>query len=585
MSRLSPLLLPVLLLLAGLIALAWWWPNRPRAGDVAMPDAMFNSVSLAPFRAGQSPLDGRFPSAAEVDADMAVLAPRTRAIRTYSALEGDYDAAALAEKHGLKVWQGIWLGTDRAKNAAEIARGIALARAHPETIERVVVGNEVLLRRDLPVGELIAAIDRVRAAVRQPVTYADVWEFWRQFPEVARHVDVVTIHLLPYWEDQPTGIDGAVQHVDAVYRTMAALFPGKQIAIGETGWPSRGRPRQDAVPGRVEQAVFLRRFIALARAEGFDYNLIEAFDQGWKYKSEGTVGANWGLWTADRQPKFPLSGPVVENPDWTRYAAGGIIAGLGLLAIAFWPSRSRLAGATAQVRFGVLAMALGGALSFAWAGTVPVIYDAHLLVAAIGNLAAQATLAVLMMRRAAGILSGAVPPPSRTGADATEMVRALLRLRPPDRITGAGLFDDLSFVFVWTATVMQLLLLFDPRYRDFPLPVFAVPLVCVIARALLADLPRGGGGREELWTGSTLAVAALASAVAEGSANHSSLAWTVAALALAAPPLLRLLPSARRAGTPRGRRCAVTRAMSDWPATPAVAGRPSPAPAGPSPSA
>ena len=313
-SRPSPLLLPVLLLLAGLMALAWWWPNRPRAGDVAMPDARFNSVSFAPFRAGQSPLDDTFPSAAEVDADMAVLAPRTRAIRTYAAIEGDYDAAALAEKHGLKVWQGIWLGADRAKNAAEIARGIALAKRYPETIERVIVGNEVLLRRDLPVGELIAAIDQVRAAVRQPVTYADVWEFWRQFPEVARHVDVVTIHLLPYWEDKPTGIDGAVRHVDAVYRTMAALFPGKRIAIGETGWPSRGRARQDAVPGRVEQAVFLRRFIALARAEGFDYNLIEAFDQGWKYQSEGTVGANWGLWTADRQSKFPLSGPVVENP-------------------------------------------------------------------------------------------------------------------------------------------------------------------------------------------------------------------------------------------------------------------------------
>ncbi len=582
MSRPSPILLPVLLLLAGLMALAWWWPNRPRAGDVAMPDARFNSVSLAPFRAGQSPLAGRFPSAAEVDADMAVLAPRTRAIRTYAATEGNYDAAALAEKHGLKVWQGIWLGADRAKNAAEIARGIALARRYPETIERVVVGNEVLLRRDLPVGELIAALDRVRAAVRQPVTYADVWEFWRQFPEVARHVDVVTIHLLPYWEDQPTGIDGAVQHVDAVYRAMAELFPGKPIAIGETGWPSRGRARGEAVPGRVEQAVFLRRFIALARAEGFDYNLIEAFDQGWKYKSEGTVGANWGLWTADRRPKFPLSGPVVENPDWVRYAAGGVIAGLVLLALALCARSPRRAAD--QARLAIFAMALGGALAFAWAGSVPMIYDAHLLVAAIGNLVGQAALAVLMMRRAAGVLSGAEPPPARTGADATETVLAMLRLRLRGP-TAASTFDDLSFVFVWTAAVMQLLLLFDPRYRDFPLPAFAVPLVCVVARALLADLPRGGGAREELWAGGSLAVAAVAGAMAEGPANPSSITWTVAALVLAAPPLLRVLPRTRRAGAPRGRRRVVVRALADWPATPSAADRPSPAPAAPSPSA
>jgi exo-beta-1,3-glucanase (GH17 family) len=537
-SRISPLLPPILLLLAGLMVLAWWWPNRPRAGDVAMPDARFNSVSFAPFRAGQSPLDHRFPSAAEVAEDMAVIAPRTRAIRTYAAIEGDYDVAALAAKHGLKVWQGIWLGTDRAKNAAEIARGIALANRYPEAVERVVVGNEVLLRRDLPVGELIAAIDQVRAAVRQPVTYADVWEFWRQFPEVAPHVDVVTIHLLPYWEDKPTGIDGAVQHVDAVYRAMAKLFRGKPIAIGETGWPSRGRARQDATPGRVEQAVFLRRFIALARAEGFDYNLIEAFDQGWKYQSEGTVGANWGLWTADRKPKFPLSGPVAENPDWRRYAAGSVAGGLGLLTLALCCRSPRRTAD--QLRLAILAMALGGALAFAWAGTVPVIYDARLLVAAIGNLAGQALLAVLMMRRAADILSGTAASAARTGADATETVLALLRLRPGRRITGASLFDDLSFVFVWTAAVMQLLLLFDPRYRDFPLPVFAVPLICVVARAALADLPRGGSGREELWAGGTLAIAAVVGAVAAGPAHFSSLAGSIAALVLAAPPLLRV---------------------------------------------
>ena len=74
-------------------------------------------------------------------------------------------------------------------------------------------------------------------------------------------------------------------HIRTIYRQMAALFPGKPIAIGETGWPSRGRWRKDAAPSRVNQAVFLRRFIALAAAEEFDYNLIEAFDQVWKYKS------------------------------------------------------------------------------------------------------------------------------------------------------------------------------------------------------------------------------------------------------------------------------------------------------------
>ena len=70
-----------------------------------------------------------------------------------------------------------------------------------------------------------------------------------------------------------------------------AFTDGRPIAIGEIGWPSRGRWREDAAPSRVNQAVFIREFITLSREMGFDYNLIEAFDQVWKYKSEGTVGA------------------------------------------------------------------------------------------------------------------------------------------------------------------------------------------------------------------------------------------------------------------------------------------------------
>jgi exo-beta-1,3-glucanase (GH17 family) len=538
MFRPRATLLPVLAGLFVLVVLGWWLPNRPRLGDLAMADPRLNSVSFAPFRAGQSPLTDTFPTAAQVDADMALIAGGVRAIRTYAANEGDYDVAAIARRHGLKMWQGIWLGADRASNAKEIARGIAQARAYPDVIERVVVGNEVLLRRDLPVEELIAAIDQVKAAVAQPVTYADVWEFWKQFPQVAPHVDIVTIHLLPYWEDIPTGIDRAVRHVDDAYREIVALFPGKKVAIGETGWPSRGRWREDAAPSVVNEAAFLRRFVALARAEGFDYNFIEAFDQIWKYQNEGIVGANWGLWTADRALKFPLSGPVVENAAWRSDAAAS--CGFALLLLAFGLALAPLT-LGGQIRLAVLATALGTALAYAVASTTPDLDDIYARVAASGNFIGQAVLAMLMMARASRLLAGGMAAPARTGADATRMAQDLLRLRlrrlPRTR---DAWFDDLGFLFVWTAAVLQLLLLFDPRYRDFPVPVFAVPLVCVLARAALRDLPRDGGLREEAAAGGVLALAALASAVMEGAANRQAMVWTVCALILAAPPLLRL---------------------------------------------
>jgi hypothetical protein len=127
-------------------------------------------------------------------------------------------------------------------------------------------------------------------------------------------------------------------------------------------------------------------------------------------------------------------------------------------------------------------------------------------------------------------------PAGRTGAQATASARGLLRGRWPRE----GVFEDLAFLFVWTAAVLQLLLLFDPRYRDFPISTFAVPLLVVAARGWLGDLPRGGGGREEAWLAAVLVLAALAGAVQEGAANLQSLVWTAGALVLAAPVVLRL---------------------------------------------
>jgi exo-beta-1,3-glucanase (GH17 family) len=540
-------------LLLGLLlltVLAWWLPNRPQAADVAMPGgaggaARLNSVSFAPFRAGQSPLTGIFPSAAQVDADLAQVALLARGIRSYAAIEGDYDLAALAARHGLRMWAGAWLGGNRAQNARELARLIEQANAHPATIERVVVGNEVLLRRDLPPAELIAALDQVKAAVRQPVTYADVWEFWEQFPEVAQHVDIITIHILPYWEDHPTNIAGAMAHTRQVVQRIRALFPGKPVAIGEAGWPSHGRWRADAAPSRVNQAVFLRQFAALAAEEGLDANFIEAFDQLWKYQNEGTVGAAWGLISADRAAKFPLSGGVRENPDWALYAAAA-----GLLGLALWggvllvtPGGTAVSACPAtgrQAALAALVFALGNALAFAWAGTVPTAFDDWLMICAVGNLAGQAMVAVLLLRHVAGRLAGGPPAPPRSGAAAGAMLRGLLRGRWPAREV---LLPDLEFLFLWTAMVLQLLLLLDSRYRDFPMASFAVPVVAVLARAALRDLPRGGGGREEWAAGAVLLLAALGSAVQEGPANLQAMGWTVCALLLAVPPVRRVLPA------------------------------------------
>ena len=99
-----------------------------------------------------------------------------------------------------------------------------------------------------------------------PVTYADVWEFWLRHREVAAAVDFVTIHILPYWEDFPISARDAANHVDAIRRQMVAAFPGKDILVGEFGWPSAGRMREGALPSPVNQARVMHRGARPCRA-------------------------------------------------------------------------------------------------------------------------------------------------------------------------------------------------------------------------------------------------------------------------------------------------------------------------------
>ncbi len=435
------------LVLSILTILLWAMPNQPQAGDVTMPAGKFNSLSYAPYQAWQSPMDKDYPTGAEVAKDLKLVATQAKGIRTYSAIEGNYDIGALAKQAGLKVWLGIWLSSNPKDNAKEMAAGIAEANAHPNTITRVVVGNEVLLRRDLSVDDLTADIDYVHARVKQPVAYADVTDFWRKFPQVASHVDIVMIHFLPYWENKPLNVNAAIANIKTTTDEFKKMFPGKVISIGETGWPSRGRWRGDAAPSRVNEAVFLREFVTLADQEGVDYNLIEAFDQNWKYADEGVAGANWGIWNAHRVQKFPLNGPVTEHPDWPWYAALGALAG----SLLFWSVGFR------NIRLAVPSFALGNGYAIACMGTLPMLYDNWLRLDAVVNLSLQAVFAVMVIRRADAVLTGAPLPPVTTGA----MTLAALR-------RGRLLmnYDSLWFIFLASAAIFQAMLVFDGRYRE-----------------------------------------------------------------------------------------------------------------------
>ncbi|MFZ9408028.1 MAG: hypothetical protein ACO26U_13170 [Burkholderiaceae bacterium] len=267
-------------------------------------------MSYAPYRrAGHAPWHETRPIRPEqIREDLSLLRPLTRCIRTYGVEHGLEAVPAIARELGFRVRLGVWIGADRAGNQAHLERAIALARDYSDVVDLLVVGNEVLLRGDLPVAELVRLLDQARSAQGVPVAYADVWEFWQRHADVLRtHVDIAAIHVLPYWEDHPVGIDHAVGHVQQVLRTMRRELAPLPVWLAETGWPSAGRQRGPAQPGLTEQARFVREWVRMAGAED---NLIEAFDQPWKRDFEGAMGGYWGLLDAQGRAKFDWDGPL-----------------------------------------------------------------------------------------------------------------------------------------------------------------------------------------------------------------------------------------------------------------------------------
>jgi exo-beta-1,3-glucanase (GH17 family) len=451
----------------------WALPNRPQPLEPP-PGGKLQSVSFAPFRDGQSPLTMVYPTKAQIEEDLKVLKDEVMSVRTYTSREGLEHVPELARKYGIKVMQGAWIGSKPILNEEEVLAQIRLANQYPDVIDKVIVGNEVLLRNDRTVDQLIEYIRYVKAHVKQPVTYADVWEWWLKYPQVADEVDFITIHLLPYWEDIPTSVEDAEERILEAYKTIHERFPGKPILVGEVGWPTAGRTRGPAETGLVNKARFINQFVRMAEREGFQYNIVEAFDQGWKSANEGTVGANWGLFSTDRERKFSLAGPVVENPYWVRHFA--LSSGLAVLAVL--AAAATAPGLVSRLRPGraillaVLAQGMASALVLAahvaWTETY---YTFETICAAL-LFALQAALAATILESAARLLTD---PSAKTSG----------RL--------ANLGDAAAILMATVAVVATVLLVFDGRYRDFPVPDYLVPGLALPVLGLIRMVLQGGG--------------------------------------------------------------------------------------------
>ena len=515
----------------GLIAAAWWWLAAPVTLTRAPidPAAKLECVSYAPFRGEQTPHNpALIVSPEQIAEDLGELAKVSKCIRTYSIDNGLDKVPELAARVGLKVLLGVWIGRDRAKNVLLINHAVSLVNDHPGTVTAIIVGSEVLLRGEMTVSDLREFIRSVKPRVRVPVTYADVWEFWLRYREMAADVDFVTVHMLPYWEDVPPRAEDAAAHADNIRKQVAVAFPGKEILIGEAGWPSQGRMRDGSVVSRINQARFISELLERARTEKFRVNLFEAYDEPWKRKWEGTVGGYWGVFNAgDRKLKYPAGVPIGNYPSWKLQMAFGFALGALVFATAGLTLRRRPSSPRVAAWMAVAVSAtVGGVLlgvsvdkmlyeSFGFEGWLR---QGGLVAAAIGALL-LATHALMSERAIPAFLDLLGPSERRTQTLMTTLLG----------------FTLIAITLLAVETALGLI--FDGRWRDFP---FAALTMAVVPYATLARLnsPRSGSRpiAEAVFAG-LLMMSAVYIAFNEGFANWQSL-WTCAVYLLLGITLL-----------------------------------------------
>jgi exo-beta-1,3-glucanase (GH17 family) len=507
-------------LVALAIGAAWWWLGAP----VTLPPSPLAAgeklycVSYAPFRGAQDPLvKGTTVTAAQIDEDLALLARFTNCVRTYSVDDGGENVLISARRYGLKVLHGVWVSNEAQRNQRQIAATVEFSKKYPDVIRGIVVGNEVLLRGEMSATDLEAIIREVKSQVSQPVTYADVWEFWLRNADLQNAVDFVTIHILPYWEDFPIPASQAAAHVVEIRKKVAAAIPNKEILIGETGWPSEGRMREGALPSPSNQARVIEETLAAGKRENFNVNVIEAFDQPWKRALEGAAGRYWGIFdrTIDG-PKFTLGGSVSDHPQWPWLALIGIVLAALTFGSAWFAKPAKPEPWWLWPR--VAGLAFFSAVFFGWAiERVPI--QSFSFGTWIRSLALAGVAGAAPIVCAAACAAGRPVP-----------VFSWLLARRGETRDRLGIALVVVFIALTLLAVEQALgLVFDARYRDFvfaPLSAAVIPFF-----VLMLSAPRQTGTRAiaETVSAAVLTLCAIYILPNESLANWQSV-WLCAAI-------------------------------------------------------
>ena len=260
-----------------------------------------HGICFSPYIEGQ--VAGDILTETQIRKRMEVITPYTKSVRSFSCTEGNQLIPRIAHENGLKTMVGAWISDDRDRNEKEIKVLIRLAKSG--FVDIAAVGNEVLLRGDITEQELIHYIKRVKEALvglNIPVGYVDTYYEFYQRPKLVEVSDVILTNCYPFWEG--SSLEDSLMHLRQMHAITHKVANGKKVIITETGWPSQGQTVENAYPNQLNAMKYFIQTQEWTKNEDIDMFYFSSFDETWKVRNEGELGARWGIWDKNEKLKY-----------------------------------------------------------------------------------------------------------------------------------------------------------------------------------------------------------------------------------------------------------------------------------------
>ena len=293
------------------------------------------AVCYSGYREGQSPLTCTYPTYEQIVEDIKIIDEMGfKYIRMYDPISYAEMTCQVIKDLGVNIklmlGPGLisevnnpgcpWMQTNfseeelkkrASQNDKNIDNLIKIANKYPDVINAVSVGNEntpTWGANNVPVERLIEFAEKLREETGKPVTFNEGAFEWESLDELAKQLDIISVHSYPLWYGNT--VEEALEVNKQWYKKIKEKYPDKFVLFSEVGWSTDCADFTQMKEGQANeenQKKYYDEFWEWADSEKIIAYMFEAFDEPWKGgKGANEAEKNWGMYKVDRTPKFML---------------------------------------------------------------------------------------------------------------------------------------------------------------------------------------------------------------------------------------------------------------------------------------